>query len=259
MKGFLAAVMMLTRLPLWRVVSIDKRYFTDVLMYWPLVGYLTGCVTALTLWGASLVMPWLPACVLAVTARLLFTGAMHEDGLADFLDGFGGGTSKEKILAIMKDSHIGSYGTIGLVVYFFLYVSFLYSLDMPAAWILILSADIFSKFCASVMINTLPYARTEEEAKTKVVYKRNPLWAYLPIAVSAFVPLFVVKGFPLLSAFAVKDFRILPALAFPVVASFCLRIYMKKKIGGYTGDCCGASFLITELACYGGIVIVYCL
>ena len=79
--------MMLTRLPLWRVVSIDKRYFTDVLMYWPLVGYLTGCVTALTLWGASLVMPWLPACVLAVTARLLFTGAMHEDGLADFLDG----------------------------------------------------------------------------------------------------------------------------------------------------------------------------
>ena len=146
--------MMLTRLPLWRVVSIDKRYFTDVLMYWPLVGYLTGCVTALTLWGASLVMPWLPACVLAVTARLLFTGAMHEDGLADFLDGFGGGTSKEKILAIMKDSHIGSYGTIGLVVYFFLYVSFLYSLDMPAAWILILSADIFSKFCTPISMAT---------------------------------------------------------------------------------------------------------
>lgn len=259
MKGFLAAVMMLTRLPLWRVVSVDKKYFANVLMYWPLVGYLTGGAMALTLWGASLVMPWLPACVLAVLVRLLLTGAMHEDGLADFLDGFGGGTSKEKILAIMKDSHIGSYGTIGLVVYFLLYVSFLYSLDMPAAWILILSADIFSKFCTSVMINTLPYARTEEEAKTKVVYKRNALWAYLPIAVLAFVPLFVVKGFPLLSAFAVKDFRILLALAFPVAASLCLRMYMKKKIGGYTGDCCGASFLITELACYGGIVIVYCL
>ena len=91
MKGFLAAVMMLTRLPLWRVVSIDKRYFTDVLMYWPLVGYLTGCVTALTLWGASLVMPWHPACVLAGTARLVFMGAMHQAGVVAFLVCFCGG------------------------------------------------------------------------------------------------------------------------------------------------------------------------
>ncbi len=248
MKGFLAAVMMLTRLPLWRVVRIDKRHFADVLMYWPLVGYLTGCATALTLWGASLLLPWLPACVLAVTGRLLLTGAMHEDGLADFLDGFGGGTSKEKILAIMKDSHIGSYGTIGLIVYFFLYISFLYSLDLPAAGALIVSADIFSKFCTSVMINTLSYARTEEESKTKVVYKRNSFFAYIPIAVLVFVPFL-----------AVKDLCFLWALLFPVTASLCLRMYMKKKIGGYTGDCCGASFLITELACYFGMVVIYCL
>lgn len=247
MKSFLAAVMMLTRLPLWRVVNIDKRYFADVLMYWPLVGYLTGGATALTLWGASLVMPWLPACVLAVMVRLLLTGAMHEDGLADFLDGFGGGTSKEKILAIMKDSHIGSYGTIGLIVYFFLYVSFIYSLDMPEAPALVVSADIFSKFCTSVMINTLPYARPEAESKTKVVYSRKSLFAYIPIAVLAFVPFL-----------AVGDFRYLPALVLPVVTSWCLRRYMKKKIGGYAGDCCGASFLITELACYFGIVVIYC-
>lgn len=247
MKGFLAAVMMLTRLPLWRVVTIEKRYFADVLMYWPLVGYLTGGLTALTLWGASLVMPWFPACVLAVAVRLLLTGAMHEDGLADFLDGFGGGTSKEKILAIMKDSHIGSYGTIGLIVYFLLYVSFLYSLDMPVAWALVVSADIFSKFCTSFMINTLPYARTEEESKTKVVYRHNTLFAYIPIVILVFLPFI-----------AVKDYWFLGALVLPVVTSLCLRMYMKKKIGGYTGDCCGASFLITELACYLGIVIIYC-
>lgn len=247
MKGFLAAVMMLTRLPLWRIVRLDKRYFADVLMYWPLVGYLTGFTTALTLWGASLLMPLLPACVLAVTVRLLLTGAMHEDGLADFLDGFGGGTSKDKILAIMKDSHIGSYGTIGLIVYFILYTSFLYSLDVPEAISLIVFADVVSKFYTSVMINTLPYARSEEDSKTKVVYRRNGLWAYLVIGLIVFIPFFVVYAF-----------WVLPALVLPLFTSVILRGYMKRKIGGYTGDCCGASVLITELMCYLGIVILYC-
>lgn len=247
MRGFLAAVILLTRLPLWRIIRLDKRYFANVLKYWPLVGYLTGISTALTLWAASLLMPMLPACVIAVMVRLLLTGAMHEDGLADFLDGFGGGQDKEKILSIMKDSHIGSYGTIGLIVYFILYISFLYSLDFPEAFALIVSADIFSKFCTGVMINTLPYARTEETAKTKTVYAQSLPFAYIAIALIAFMPFM-----------AVRDPWFLLALLPPVVTSFFLRRYMKRKIGGYTGDCCGASVLITELACYLGIVIIYC-
>lgn len=239
--------MMLTRIPLWRVVTLDKRYFSDVLVYWPLVGYLTGLATALTLRGASVVMPFLPACVLAVAVRLLLTGAIHEDGFADFWDGFGGGGTKERILAIMKDSHIGSYGTIGLAVYFMLYVSLLFSLDMPEAFPLIICVDVFSKFCTSVMINTLPYAREEEEAKTKVVYRRNRLWVFGVVALFVFAS-FVFVG----------DWCYLWALLPSVFFSVFLRGYMKRKIGGYTGDCCGACFLMTEVVCYLGIVVVYC-
>lgn len=247
MKGLLAAVMVLTRIPLWRWITLDKQYFSDILRYWPLIGYLTGFTTVFTLWAASAVMPALPACVLAVLSRLLLTGALHEDGLADFLDGFGGGRDKTRILSIMKDSHIGSYGTIGLILYFFLYISFLYSLDFPDAWLLVPCADIFSKCCTAIMINTLPYVRKEEESKNQVVYQHHPLSSFLLTALPAAIPFcFLADPRWSLAAFP------------PILASLFLHAYLRKKIGGYTGDCCGASFLITEQACYLGIVILYC-
>ena len=127
MKSLFAAIILFTRLPLWRIVRVDKKQYAEILLYWPIVGFLTGATTWGTLYLASWVMPLLPACVIAVIARLLLTGALHEDGLADFFDGFGGGHDKAGILRIMKDSHIGSYGTIGLILYFILYVSLLSS------------------------------------------------------------------------------------------------------------------------------------
>ena len=142
MRTLLAALMMFTRLPLWRVVQVDKRYYRDILHCWSIVGFLTGAVTWGVLWLSAQVLPLLPACVLAVVARLLLTGALHEDGLADFFDGFGGGHDRESRLRIMKDSHIGSYGVIGLMAYFLLYVSLLYSLP-PGSWAAsILAADV---------------------------------------------------------------------------------------------------------------------
>ena len=164
--------MMFTRLPLWRIVNGDKRYFTDVIKYWPLVGFLTGTATGGVLWVAAQVVPLEVACILAIITRVLLTGALHEDGLADFFDGFGGGTSKEKILAIMKDSHIGCYGTIGLVLYFILYYTLLSSFDPAMIFPIVIAADCFSKLCAAVMINTLPYVRKEEESKTKLIYSK---------------------------------------------------------------------------------------
>ena len=70
------------------------------------------------IYALSFVLPPLAAVAIALSGRLLLTGALHEDGLADFCDGFGGGYTKERILAIMKDSHIGTYGVIGLIIYF---------------------------------------------------------------------------------------------------------------------------------------------
>lgn len=244
MKGILAALMMFTRLPLWRIYQVDKKYYTGILLYWPLVGFVTGITTWGVLRLASSVLPLLPACILAVCARLLLTGALHEDGLADFFDGFGGGQGKEGILRIMKDSHIGSYGTIGLISYFLLYVSLLASVPFPAPAGLILGADVLSKLGTAMMINTLPYARTEESSKTKVLYRHIRLWEFLLIAVICLIPLILLH-------------TPLAAFLFPCLLLCCLRVYFSRKIGGYTGDCCGASVLLAEQLFYLTALILY--
>lgn len=84
------------------MIEIDPRHYERVVELWPVAGWLTGGLSALTLWLASLVFDAPVAALLALTSRTLFTGALHEDGLADFADGMGGGTSRERILAIMK-------------------------------------------------------------------------------------------------------------------------------------------------------------
>ena len=120
MNNLLAALMFFTRLPFWRICTVPSECFRHVVSYWSLCGWLTGGVMALSFWVFSIWFPLPVAVLLALCARLFLTGALHEDGLADFFDGFGGGRDREGILRIMKDSHIGSYGVLGLILYYLL-------------------------------------------------------------------------------------------------------------------------------------------
>ncbi len=184
------------------------------------------------------------ALLLSIASRLLLTGALHEDGLADFCDGMGGGSTRERTLAIMKDSHIGTYGVIGLIFYFALY--FVSLLEVPTPIMMtaatMLFADVYAKSIASFII-LLPYARDEEGAKAHVVYHsrsqedtQKHIFRII-IALSLPVVLMILSEAPLRIA----------ALLAPIIVFFLLMIWMKRKIGGYTGDCCGACFLICEL------------
>ena len=107
---------------------MEKEYFKNVVAYWPYAGIITGGIGAGVMYGASFAFPATVAVILGVAARVLVTGALHEDGLADFFDGFGGGTDRDAVLRIMKDSHIGSYGVLGLILYFALLVASLSAL-----------------------------------------------------------------------------------------------------------------------------------
>lgn len=207
------------------------------------MGLLTGGVTAAVLWGCSLLLPWAVAVLLAIGARVLLTGALHEDGLADFCDGLGGGTSRAQVLFIMKDSHIGTYGVIGLILYFLLYGSLLYSLPLPWGFGAVIAADVWCKFTSSQIINLLPYARKEEESKAKVVYSRMSVAEFCAGAVIASATLCLLLPLPYLAC----------ALA-PVIVFLILGHIMKVRIGGYTGDCCGALFLTSEIAFYLGLI-----
>ena len=197
---------------------------------------------AATLYLVSLVLPWPVAVIAAIIVRLLITGALHEDGLADFLDGFGGGGDRDRILAIMKDSHIGTYGVLGLILYLSLLGAALYSMTPMIAALTVFAADPFSKMVASQLINMLPYARREEEAKNKTVYRKPSLAAGLSLTVQGLLPMALMIWLTGISWYFV--------IAIPAVVMYFLYLLMLRKIKGYTGDCCGAVCLLVELAVY---------
>ena len=149
----------------------------------------------------------------------------------------------------MKDSHIGTYGVIGLIAYFFLYTTLLADLNsclMPLSqiWGIFIGADVCAKFCTAVMINSLPYARSEEESKTKVLYRKIHWQEFTQVGLICLLVLWLLKA-PF------------PAMIFPVVTVILFRYFLKRKIGGYTGDCCGATVLVAELSYYLGVALLF--
>jgi adenosylcobinamide-GDP ribazoletransferase len=168
-----AALIFFTRLPFWRLHQPPKECYQTVVEHWPLAGWITGAAMAATLYFGSWYLPYMVAVILAIVVRLLITGALHEDGLADFLDGFGGGgNNRERILAIMKDSHIGTYGVIGLICYELLLFSALFAMPPALAALTILAADPYAKMVTSQLIIMMPYARNIEESKARTVYRK---------------------------------------------------------------------------------------
>ncbi len=247
MKEIAAAFVFFTRLPFWRlkIFNVPNEFYKQVVNYWPVTGWLTASVMAGVLWVSALILPIPIAVILAIISRLLITGGLHEDGLADFFDGFGGGNTRERTLEIMKDSHIGTYGVLALIIYFLLLYSLLTVMALPFVCLVILAADPLCKFICSLITLILPYARTAEASKSKVVYSKMSVKPFIASAI-----------FGLLPAILLLNVWYWLAVLFPLAIFAILVSLMKKKIQGYTGDCCGALFLLSELAFYLGIVVL---
>ena len=238
-----AALIFFTRLPFWRLHQPPKACYETVVEHWPLVGWLTGGVMAATLYGASMVLPYQVAVLAAIVMRLLLTGALHEDGLADFLDGFGGGgNNRQRILDIMKDSHIGTYGVIGLVLYLLLLFFCLSSMSPEMAALAILAADPYAKMLTAQLVSMMPYARREEEAKAKVIYRKITLVSGISLAVQGLLPIGLLVWY---MGIAWETLIFIPALVM-----YFLYLLIWRRLHGYTGDCCGAVCLMVELSVY---------
>ena len=238
-----AALIFFTRLPFWRLYQPPKACYETVVEHWPLVGWLTGGVMAATLYGASMVLPYQVAVLVAIVMRLLLTGALHEDGLADFLDGFGGGGSnRQRILDIMKDSHIGTYGVIGLVLYLLLLFFCLSSMSPEMAALAILAADPYAKMLTAQLVSMMPYARREEEAKAKVIYRKITLVSGISLAVQGLLPIGLFVWY--------MGIVWEPLIFIPALVMYFLYLLIWRRLHGYTGDCCGAVCLMVELSVY---------
>ena len=238
-----AAFIYFTRLPFWRLHEPPRACYKTVVEHWPLTGWLTGGAMAATLYYGSMVMPHAIAVLAAIGVRMLITGAFHEDGLADFLDGFGGGGhDRQRILDIMKDSHVGTYGMLGLTLYVLLLAAVLFHLPSTVAALAIVAADPYSKMLSAQLVMMMPYARPESEAKSGTVYRRPDWKAGISLAVQGLLPMVAflwLTGIPWQMVVFV-----------PCLVMYFLYLLIWHRLRGYTGDCCGAICLLVELAVY---------
>jgi adenosylcobinamide-GDP ribazoletransferase len=236
---FFTALMFYTRIPCPSWVNHDPEYLNLSTRYFPLVGLLVGVVASLAMGLSLSIFSETIAVLLGLAVSLLTTGAFHEDGLADVMDGFGGGWNKEKILDIMKDSRVGTFGVAGLVVVLGLKVGALsHGLTQqvwPTLLFSIFAHGVSRCFALSTMY-LIPYAQEDALSKAK------------PIATQPSTTNMVV-GWGWMLPWAL----FVPAawwLTLPVAAVVWLWVVRmsKKWIGGYTGDVLGSIQQLTEVS-----------
>ena len=159
LESFLAAVRFFTRLPVPAWVGHSAAGLPAAIRWFPAVGALIGSLAALVYLLAAQVWPAQVALLLSMASSIYLTGAFHEDGLSDTVDGLGGGWDKERILAIMKDSRLGNYGAIAL--WLALSGKFALLAAQPAALLpaILLAGHTLSRACAASLLAALDYAR----------------------------------------------------------------------------------------------------
>lgn len=246
----LAGLTLFTRLPFWKIKEIPGDAFKRAIEWWPLAGWVTGGTMAITFLLTSHIWSYEIAVLLTLIARVFLTGALHEDGLADVFDGFGGGSTTKRRLEIMKDSHIGTYGVLGLIFYYLLVYVTLLSAEAYMHWCIFLVFDPWCKGISSQLVNLLPYVRPVEDSKIKAIYQKLSFGASFRGILIAIIPMLTWCVWNIHHGITYTQLFIRYALpmCMPVCILFILTMVYKKKIGGYTGDCCGATFLLLELS-----------
>lgn len=232
---FLLALGFYTRLPVPQ--APDYRQLPEAAVYLPLVGWLVGGLSALSFYLADGLWPQPTAVIVALVTGILVTGAFHEDGFADVCDGFGGGFDKQRILEIMKDPRTGTYGVLGLLLLLSLKISVLGALPAAAVPLLLLSGHSFSRLPPLLIMRRYDYARIDHSKAGAAVFR--PGGTDLLFAASlALLPLLLLP--------AICWLAILPVLT----VNWLSGRYFFRRIGGYTGDCLGASQQIAETVFY---------
>jgi len=243
---FLTAIMFFTRIPCPKWVNHDVEYLRQSSKYFSLVGIVVGGIGALVFHGTSFVFSTEIALLLSMVSTIYATGAFHEDGFADVCDGFGGGWTKEKILLIMKDSTLGTYGVIGLISILALKFSALKEVPKHNIIALIIAGHSLSRFIATTLIYTHTYVRDTADSKAKPAAKSMSLNMLIMSGIFGILPLFLLKT---------------PYIFLTLIPCYLAKMFLAKKfkkwIGGQTGDCAGAVQQLAEVVFYLSAIILW--
>jgi len=248
-RHFFLALQFFTRIPvtgrLAQWVGYSPAMLRASAAHFPAVGWVVGAAGALALAGASALWPPLVAAVLCTVVTVLLTGAFHEDGLADVADGLGGASTRERALEIMKDSRIGAFGAIALVLALGLKFALLAALVAQGAFTAcaaLLAAHVLSRLAPIALMRALPYvggdggkAKPMADAVSGASVGVAVLWS-LPAAALLLLGFGPAPG--------------LAALLAAALAALAMLRLLRRRLGGFTGDGLGATQQLSELAIY---------
>lgn len=231
---YLSAQQFLTRLPSPSWIGWDDDRLARAAKWFPVVGLMLGCVAGAVWWGAAQVLPATIAAGLALGVLMLLTGGLHEDGLADCCDGLGGGQTRERALEIMRDSRIGAYGGLGLIVSVGLRWSALTALDPWHGFAALVIALVAGRAAMTKMLWSGVYARKDGAAASGAggVTGWEAFFAmFLAIAIGVGFG-GIIGGVAVMAAFVLAQIWLL---------------HLNTRLGGYTGDGLGAAEQIGQI------------
>lgn len=239
---FMLALGFFSRIPMPAWIDYSPEKLNRASRYFTLVGWLLGGLVALVFLAADYLFSNSISLWLAMAFSLLLTGAFHEDGLADSADGLGGAFVREKKISIMKDSRIGTYGATALVMA--LLGKYLLLLENTQIALAILIAYPLSRTVAVSLVFDMRYVADEDGSKSKPL-ANNQSKTDLVILLVTCLPVFLLLPWQ-------QATLIIAAL---IVLRYAAKFYFQQQIGGYTGDCLGATQQISELGIYALLLV----
>jgi len=236
-RVFKHAIVFFTQIPLSKSFQYSESYAKKAIKYLPLIGSIVGIFVATIIFLCNMIFPIEISVFFSILASILATGAIHEDGFADFCDSLGGMTVEKK-LSIMKDSNIGAFGVIGLVS--ILLGKYLFLIHIPSSQIpvVLISGHIISRFSIMFIIIFLPYTGKKNLSKSITMVENKHLF-------NIFIG-FILTGifYSLMPSYITFSIPII------IITIILICIYYKKSIKGYTGDYLGAAQQVTEVTHY---------
>jgi len=228
----------MTRLPGPRIERIADENLGKAAAFFPLVGVIVGCATALVFVLLQRDLPLAISVLGAIVFATFITNGLHEDGFADVFDGFGGGWSKERTLEIMRDSHIGVYGVLALVFLVLSKLHLLLALQPNEIWRWLIVAHVASRWPPLVLGAWLPPARRDGLGK---LVAQQPGVLELIIGTTTVVITLLLT---------ISRQATLVALLVTGSVTLLSGFYFRRRLQGVTGDCLGAAAQFTEVALY---------
>ena len=272
-REYLLAVQFFTRIPVVGRLADWVGYSPELLRasagHFPGVGILVGVMAALVYGLIQALLPDTPftplvAAVLSTAATVLLTGGFHEDGLADVADGLGGSQDRERALEIMKDSRVGAFGAMALMLALLgktALLAMLGSVDVSPAELgddasfrngyigaALLTGHVVSRGLPLLLIWLLPHVGNTASSKSKPLADQISQGSLLV----AFIWSFVVLA---LAGLALDTISLIVACSFSLLALLWMGALFKRRLQGFTGDCLGATQQVCEIAFYLGLAV----